>query len=109
MADGPTLKIRLRDVLDDPLDQPCTIRLRHQTSGVLTVVNRPARKDVNVTGLSPGVYQLQGDPASYRAVGRFVIMKPAGVTDVTLTFPIDPAKVVDAEFPPFGALSSDAQ
>jgi hypothetical protein len=105
MAAGPTLKLKLRDVSGHALEQPCTIRLRHQTSGVLTIVNRPAKRDVTVTDLVPGVYQIQVDPASYRAVGRFVILKPAGVTDVTLNFPVDPAKVVDAEFPPFSALS----
>jgi hypothetical protein len=109
MADGPTLKIKLRDVSDNPLGQPCTIRLRHQTTGVLRVVNSPAKKDVVILGLIPGVYQIQVDPAAYRAVGSFVNVLPGPRTDVTLRFPIDPAKVVDAEFPPFAALNADAQ
>jgi hypothetical protein len=109
MANGPVLKIKLRDASGHPLAQPCTIRLRHQTSGVLTIVNRPARKDVTVTDLVPGVYQTQVHPTSYRPVGRFVMVKPAGVTEETLNFPVDPAKVVDAEFPPFSTLSGDGQ
>jgi len=109
MANGPTLKIKLRDVSDRPIGEPCTIRLRHQTSGALSVVNSVAKKDVIVSNLTPGVYQIQVDPASYRAVGRFVNLLPGGRTDVLLTFPIDPAKVVEAEFPPFAALSADAQ
>jgi hypothetical protein len=109
MADGPALKIKLRDVSDAPLGQPCTIRLRHQTSGLLRVVNSAAKKDVVILDLLPGVYQIQVDPASYRAVGRFVNVLPGPRTDVTLSFPIDPAKVVDAEFPPFAALNADAQ
>ena len=109
MANGPTLKIKLRNASDSALQQPCTIRLRHQTSGVLTVVNRPAKKDVLVLDLMSGVYQIQVDPASYRAVAQFVVVKPAGVTEVTLKFPVDLAKVVDAEFPAFDALDGDGQ
>ena len=109
MADGPTLKIKLRDVSDNPLGQPCTIRLRHQTSGALTVVTRAAKKDVVLSGLQPGVYQVQVDPASYRAVGKFVNVPAGGVSELALEFPVDPAKVVDVTFPDFQELTDDGQ
>jgi hypothetical protein len=109
MPNTPTLHLSLRDVKENLLRQPCTVRLRHQTSGVLTVVRTAAKKSVAVHDLSPGVYSLQVDPASYRAVGAFVEVTPSRVTRASLNFPIDPVTVKRVTFPAFGSLDVEAQ
>ena len=80
MADGPTLKIKLRDVSGHALRQPRSIRLRNETSGVPTVVNHPAKKDVTISDVTPGIYLIQVAPAAYRAVSQFVNVTAADQT-----------------------------
>jgi|SRR5687768_6324514 hypothetical protein len=107
MPEQPRLRLSLLDVSGKPIGQPCTVRLRHQVSGVPTVVSVSGQRPVAIAKLLPGVYTLQVDPASYRAVGRFVEVRPSGVTELELRFPIDPAKVKSVKFPRFDKLDDD--
>jgi hypothetical protein len=91
------------------LGQPSTVKLRHQTSGVQRVVSVSGKRPAAIANLAAGVYSLQVDPASYRAVGRFVDLRPSGTTAVSLTFPVDPATVKSAKFPQFDKLDAEGQ
>ena len=104
------LSLSLRDVNGDPLNETCTVKLRHQTSGVLTIAKIPASKTVSIPDLLAGVYSLQVDPPSYRAVGAFVDVKASGLTNPPpFLFPIDPATVTSVKFPAFAKLSGDGR
>jgi hypothetical protein len=109
MPDQTRLRLSLLDVSGKLLRQPCTVRLRHQVSGVQTVVSVSAQRHATIAKLLPGVYSVQVDPASYRALGRFVDVRTSALTAVELRFPVDPAKVKSAIFPRFDKVDPDAR
>jgi hypothetical protein len=106
MPDKPVLRLNLLDVHGNALGQPCTVKLRHQTSGAQSVVSASGKGPVAISGLTPGVYSIQVDPASYRAVGRFVDVRSSGTTNAVLNFPIDPGAVKSVKFPAFSKLGA---
>ena len=106
MPDKPVLRLNLLDVHGKALGQPCTVKMRHQTSGAQTVVSVSGKGPVAISGLTPGVHTVQVDPASYRAVGRFVDVNTSGTTNAVMNFPVDPAAVKSVKFPKFDKLDS---
>src|SRR5580765_1289198 len=96
-----SLKIELDDVYEEPFTQACNVRLRHENSGERRVVNSAPKKSVTVTDLPSGVYQVQVDPAAFRAVGSFTNVGSGKPAALHLVFPIDPAKVSAVTFPTF--------
>lgn len=105
---SPTLKLRLVDVKDRLLAEAADVMLRRQSTSVMTKVRSQAGKALKIDNLASDVYSVQVDPASYRATGQFV-MVGAGSTDLTMTFPVDPAKVTRIVPPAFNALGPDGQ
>lgn len=105
---GPTLALQLRNVNDEPLGEPVDILLRHQGTGTQTKVQKVAAKTINVVGLQTGVYAVQVDPPSYRAVGAFAMVGSGKRDPLRMVFPIDPLKVTGLGAPVFGQLSRDA-
>lgn len=63
----------------------------------------------NLYGAPRGIYRLEIDPPSYLPVSRFVNLPAGGFADLTIRFPVDPKKVVRAEFPAYEALHQDAR
>jgi hypothetical protein len=106
---APTLILRCVDVHDTLLGENVDIRLRHQGTGQLKVVQVPTSKSAAIANLSGGVYQVQADPASYLGTGCFVDVAGSGKTTLTMTFPVDAAKVKEVDFPAFKALTADAK
>lgn len=105
---SPTLKLRLVDVKDRLLAEAADVMLRRQSTSVMTKVRSQAGKALKIDNLASDVYSVQVDPASYRATGQFV-MVGAGSTDLTMTFPVDPAKVTRIIPPAFTTLGPDGQ
>ncbi len=106
---APLLILRCVDVYDSLLGEKVDVRLRHQGTGAVKVVQVPMSKAANISKLSPGVYQVQADPASYFATGCFVSVSSDGKTPLTMAFPVDPMKVKDVDFPTFSSLAADAK
>ncbi len=96
--------LTLTNVNDKKLGEAVDILLRHQTSGVLTKVQKVANKKVRLTGLTNGVYSIQVDPPSYRPVGMFAEVGPGTDDPDPMIFPIDPAKVTGIDPPAFNEL-----
>jgi hypothetical protein len=91
------------------LSEPVDISLRHMTTGSLQFVRRAGARQITINGLREppdGLYRVDVDPPSYRAVGVFANTLRDEV--VSLVCPIDPGKAT-ADFPAFDGLSADAQ
>ncbi|HZO52714.1 MAG TPA: hypothetical protein VFB63_08355 [Bryobacteraceae bacterium] len=105
MADDVKLRLELLDVYGKRLGEKVDIDLRHQTLAEHKVVRGvDASKKIAVSGLKgapQGLYRMEVDPPAYLPVGQFVSMKASGFTDVTVTLPIDPKKVVSVNFPKY--------
>ena len=102
-ADDPKLRLNLVDVNGKPLGERVDIDLRHQVLSEHKVARRiDASKRLVINGLRgnpQGLYRLEIDPPAYLPVSQFVNMEASGFTDRTVTFPIDPKKVVGVKFP----------
>jgi hypothetical protein len=102
-ADDPKLRLNLVDVQGKPLGELVDIDLRHQVLSEHRVARGvDASKRIVLTGLRgnpQGLYRLEIDPPAYLPVSQFVNMEASGFTDRTVTFPIDPKKVVGVKFP----------
>ncbi len=105
---GPSVTLQLRNVDDEPLGEPVDILLRHQATGEQKKVQKVAAKTINVTGLRTGVYAVQIDPPSYRAVGAFKMVGTGKQDPLRLVFPIDPQKVIGLDAPAFAKLPGEA-
>ena len=107
MPDDVRLRLTLVDVYGKRLSELVDIDLRHQMLSEHMVLRaRKATRDIPVEGLRgapQGLYRMQIDAPAYLPVGRFVSMKASGLTRETVTFPIDPTKVVAVDFPGYDA------
>jgi hypothetical protein len=105
MADDAKLRLDLFDVYGKRLGERVDIDFRHLTLSEHKVVRGvSASKRIVISDLrgSPqGLYRMEIDPPAYLPVGQIVNMKASGFTDETVTFPIDPKKVVDVNFPEY--------
>jgi hypothetical protein len=105
MAVEAKLRLNLQDVYGKRLGELVDIDLRHQTLSdhrLIRGVN--ASQKIVVTGLRgapQGLYRMEIDPPAYLPVSQFVNLKASGVTEQTVTFPIDPKKVVGVSYPKF--------
>jgi hypothetical protein len=102
----PALRLRLVDVNGKLLSEAADVMLRRQSTSVMSKVRSQAGKMLKITDLSADVYSVQVDPPSYRAAGAFVMIG-SSITTLTMTFPVDPAKVTGIIAPAFGALGAD--
>jgi hypothetical protein len=112
MPDG-NLMLQVLDVLGDPVTEPVDIFLKNQTlSDAPALRQRDVSNGLRLTGLNVfpnGTYRIELDALSYHTVSRFINMPPDGNLTVAVTLPINPAKVLRVEFPPYSALLADAR
>ncbi len=113
MSESGKLRLNLVDVYGDRLQDKVHINLRHRTlSDRRRAPNVDASKRIVIKDLRAapqGLYVVEVQPSSYLPASQFANVKASGFTDITMTFPIDPKKVVKAEFPQFEELDPGLQ
>ena len=112
MADNARLQLDLRDVYGKFLGEKVDIILRHQVLSEVRKASPNVTAKVEITGLQgapQGRYKMDIDPPSYQYVSEFVNMKASGITSRSITFPIDPGKVVKVNFQAFTKVTEDLQ
>ena len=101
------LELSVVDAFGDPVAEAVDVFLRNQT-----LSDAPAFRQLDVSkprvlkGLNVfpnGKYRIEVDALSYHTVSRFVDIPPDGDGSVVITLPINPKKVIRAEFPAFGS------
>jgi len=110
MADNARLQLELRDVYGKFLGEKVDIILRHKVLSEVKKASPTVTAKVEIAGLEgapQGRYQMEIDPPSYQYVSEFVNMKASGITSRSITFPIDPGKVVKVNFQAFAKLTED--
>jgi len=110
MADNARLQLELRDVYGKFLGEKVDIILRHKVLSEVKKASPTVTAKVEIAGLEgapQGRYQMEIDPPSYQYVSEFVNMKASGITSRSITFPIDPGKVVKVNFQAFTKLTED--
>lgn len=110
MPDNAKLQLELRDVYGKFLGEKVDIILRHQVLSEVKKASPNVTAKVEITGLQgapQGRYQMEIDPPSYQYISQFVNMKASGITSRSITFPIDPGKVVKVNFQAFAKLTED--
>ncbi|HVF89087.1 MAG TPA: hypothetical protein VNH22_03405 [Blastocatellia bacterium] len=99
------------NVNDERLDDRVDVLLKHQElSDTRQARNHPAAKSLrfeNLDSTHGGTYQLQIFPARYRPVGRFVRVLEGKTARHAFQLPVDPDRVIRADFPPFDSLGDD--
>jgi hypothetical protein len=58
-------------------------------------------------GAPQGQYTIEIDPGAYMPVVQFINIKSSGFTDLSVTVPVDPKKVISVNFPAFDKLHQD--
>ncbi len=104
------LRLSLLDVYGEPLNENVDIILRNQNLSDNRVASANASRRIlikDLYGAPQGLYRLEIDPPSYLPVSQFLNLKASGITDVKVTFPIDPQKVKGVTFPPYQDLPGD--
>lgn len=110
MAQSPKVRLRLKDVFGDSIQESVTILFRHQELSdhkILKAVD--ASKTIDVLGLrgAPrGFYRVEIDPPSYLPVSRFMNVPASGLRSVEVLFPVDPPRVTGVKFPAYTRLSA---
>ena len=110
MPDNAKLQLELRDVYGKFLGEKVDIILRHRVLSEVRKASPNVTAKVEITGLQgapQGRYQMEIDPPSYQYISEFVNMKASGITSRSITFPIDPGKVVKVNFQAFAKLTED--
>jgi hypothetical protein len=107
------LRLRLVDVFDANIGGRVGVRLRHQVLSDSQVFNNlDASKRIKITnlfGAPQGLYRIEVDPQAYLPTSQFVNLKASDITDLKITFAIDPNKVKSVNFPEFATLPADTQ
>lgn len=105
--------MELLDVYGNRLAEKVVITLKHQTLSDVRIVKSVSAlskiKIPDLFGAPQGLYRVEVDPPSYLPVSQFVNLKASGITDLQLTFPVDPKKVKGIDFPKYQDLPDDAQ
>jgi hypothetical protein len=105
------LRLDLFDVYGKRVGGRADVRLRHQVLAHSPVFNGlDASKRILIKDLFPspqGLYMIEIDPAAYLPVSHFVTIKASGITDIQVTVPVDPRKVVSVDFPPYAKLPAE--
>lgn len=93
------LKLKLLNVYGEFISEKVDITLRHQTlSHVILAKEVKTGSTISIKDLHrtpQGLYRIEIDPPSYLPVSQFVTIKPSGPTPLTITFPVDPKKVIE--------------
>lgn len=106
--DGKLL-LYLHDVYGKPLKGRVDIHLDHtrlfSASGVVRDRRVPGR--LTIPELHDGVYKISIYPTLYFPVSQFVMINEGQIIKRTITFPIDPEKVIGIDAPAFEDLPDD--
>src|SRR3954468_20990947 len=101
------------DVYGNLLTEQVDILLQNQTLSdrrrVQVDVSGKQLRLNNLHADTDNTYQLQVFPHSFFPVGRFVAVSSGTTREFTLTFPVDPRKVISVNFPPFDNLAPETQ
>jgi hypothetical protein len=101
------------DVFDANIGGRVGVRLRHQVLSDSQVFNNlDASKRIKITnlfGAPQGLYRIEVDPQAYLPTSQFVNLKASDITDLKITFAVDPNKVRSVNFPDFATLPADTQ
>lgn len=107
------LRLDLLSVNGERIGGKTDISLQHQVLSDAPKFNGlDASKRIlikDLFGTPQGLYRIEIDPAAYLPTSRFVNLKASDITDLQVTFAIDPRKVIDVNFPPFADLPSDTR
>jgi hypothetical protein len=107
------LRLSLVDVFDANIGGRVGVRLRHQVLSDSQVFNNlDASKRIKITnlfGAPQGLYRIEVDPQAYLPTSQFVNLKASDITDLKITFAVDPNKVISVNFPEFATLPADTQ
>ncbi len=107
------LRLSLVDVFAANIGGRVGVRLRHQVLSDSQVFNNlDASKRIKITnlfGAPQGLYRIEVDPQAYLPTSQFVNLKASDITDLKITFAIDPNKVTSVNFPEFATLPADTQ
>ena len=106
------LSIRLLDVYRKPLADTADVFVSSPRTGAIVREKRShvGTRILRVTGLDPvEPYLVRAFPMRHRAVGQFAMTKGSGTVPLELPCPVDPTRVTDVTFPPFGKLSPRAR
>jgi len=110
MARDGQLRLTLLNVYGELLGKNVDINLRNQNLTDNRVASANASKRIvikDLYGTPQGLYRLEIDPPSYLPVSQFVNLKASGITDLKVTFPVDPHKVKSVTFPGYQDLPDD--
>lgn len=105
------LQLDLVDVYGEKLKELVDINLKNMTITDVRVVRKaPASKRIKILdlyGAPQGTYRIEVDSPSYQTVGQFVNLKASGITEIRMTFPVNPKKVVSVNFPNYDDILPD--
>src|SRR6185503_4618775 len=107
MAAEVRLQLALLNVYGKFLGERVDVILRHQVLSEVKKASLNATGKVEITGLHgapQGLYRIEVDPPSYQYVSQFINMKASGITQLSLTLPLDQGKVKKVNFPPYEKL-----
>src|ERR1051325_327779 len=108
MANEVILRLDLIDVYGKNLREKVDIILRHQVLSEVLKASGNTAQTVDIKGLHgapQGLYRIEIDPPSYQYVSQFINMKASGITNRSISFPIDPNKVKKVSFPNYSKVA----
>ncbi|MGD0921751.1 MAG: hypothetical protein ABSA70_08330 [Terriglobia bacterium] len=104
------LRLKLLNVYGELLGGSVDIILHNQNLTDNQIARAPASKRIlikDLYGAPQGLYRIEVDPPSYLPISQFVNLKASGITNVEITFPIEPKKVKSVTFPAYQGLAGD--
>src|SRR5215510_15350318 len=103
-----TLQLELTNAEQNDLNDFVRIELFSATTSAHTQNNASVRRNITVNDIPADgagtVYKLVVTPSNYRLVQFFTPLADGRTVSEKVAFPVDPARVVTIQAPPFGGL-----
>lgn len=109
---APMLRLALRDVHGDLLQESALVRLRNLSTSVVKQVHSVPGKTLSIRGLKGrpnGLYAVEVDPPGYLSSAKFIEVLASGVTEAEMVFAVDAARVSSVDFPDYTDLPDEAR
>ena len=106
------LRLELLNAHGKFLSEGVEVNLRHQVLSHNAVLSVNAARQVTIRGLfgaPQGLYRIEVDPPSYLPISQFINLHASEVTDLQITFPIDPKKVKKVNFTAYEDVPAELQ
>ena len=106
------LRLELLNAQGKFLSEGVEVNLRHQVLSHSAVLSVNAARQVTIRGLfgaPQGLYRIEVDPPSYLPISQFINLHASDVTDLQITFPIDPKKVKKVNFTAYDDVPAELQ